>query len=302
MAYAEALQKAPGIKWGVPSMDRTIIPMHPGDVVGIIARPGHGKSTLSAHVARTEAKRIREAGKQESECVVYVTFEQATEEIEAMFQAGPRYSVTDLAWGKADIEEVKRGAVERMRLPIWLMGESLSRRKQTPRMTVDTVYSALQGMEDEYHIKPTLIVFDYIQIVPVERQMERVQQVGEAIVRSKELARYVGAPILMCVQASRAVDGRIDKIPTAADCQWASAIEQASDKLLGIWRPALTEEAGSAIEVNGKDYTVSQRLFVAKLLKQRMASAGHIFPMLFAPELVRLSDIETEGGYGERTN
>ena len=292
--YAEAIRKHPGITWGVPSMDRQIIPMRPGDVVGIIARPGHGKSTLSAHVCRREGKRIAAAGMADKECAVYVSFEQSVEEIEALFQTGESYSVTDLAWGRADMEQVKAGAVERMRLPVWLMGESMNRRRKTPRMTVDTVYKTLMQMESEYHIKPTLVVFDYIQIVPVEGMSERTQQVSEAIVRSKELARYIGCPILMCVQASRAVDNRTDKIPTAADCQWASAIEQASDKLLGIWRPALTEPDARSIEVNGKDYQVSQRLFVAKLLKQRMAGAGYVFPMYFAPELVRLSDIESE--------
>src|SRR5207244_3467099 len=120
------------------------------------------------------------------------------------------------------------------------------------------------------------------------------QQVGEAIAGSKELARDLGCPIVIDVQASRAVDKRQQKIPGASDCQWASAIEQVSDKLLGIWRPCLTEDENDTIDVNGHDLVVNQRLFVAKLLKQRMAAAGQIFPLVFAPEFVRLSDIELQ--------
>lgn len=273
-------------------MDRAIIPLHPGDVVGIIARPGHGKSTLAAYLIRRTALEILESNK-ERECVVYVTFEQAVEEIEAMFQAGGDYTVSDLAWGRADLDVVRAGAVKRLRLPVWLIGDSILRRKRTPRMTVENVYRALSTMEEDYNIKPALIVMDYAQIIPVERSRDRVEQVGEAIIRSKELARYVGCPIVMCVQAGRRVDHYDNKIPTASDCQWASQIEQAADKLLGIWRPCLTEPDGQMIDyAPGKQTPTTQRLLIVKLLKQRMEAAGHVFALHFAPEWIRLADLE----------
>ncbi len=263
-----------------------------GDILTLI-----GKSTLSAYLARHTAKRLIDGARAESECVVYVTFEQAVEEIESLFQAGQEYTVSDLAWGRADIEKVRSGAVHRLHLPIWLMGESILRRKRTPRMTVENVYRALSTIEDDYNIRPILIVMDYAQIIPIERNADRVERVGEAIVRSKELARYVGCPIVMCVQASRRVDHYDIQIPTASDCQWASQIEQAADKLLGIWRPCLTESDGQMIDyAPGKTAQVNQRLMIAKLLKQRMEAAGHIFALHFAPEYVRLADLELEHG------
>jgi replicative DNA helicase len=192
------------------------------------------------------------------------------------------------------MEVVRRGAVGRIKLPIWLMGKSLTRRRKTPRMTPDVLYQAIDAIEGDYGIKPALVVIDYIQIVPVERAVDRVQQVSEAIVRAKELAGEIGAPIVVCVQARRSVDTYKTKIPTAGDCQWASAIEQAADKLIGIWRPCLTEQKfdGEMIRINGQEVQLTQNLFVAKLLKQRWYSAGHVFLLHFDPAAVKLADLE----------
>lgn len=291
--YARKIRANPGIAWGVPSMDRVIIPMRPGDVTGIIARPGHGKSTMSAYLARRIGKQLAES-QSADQCVVYVTFEQSIEEIEAMFEidAGSGYSLADVAWGRADIDAMIRSSAKRPSLPVVLIGKSQSRRKQTPRMTVDNVYRALASLETDYKVKPALVILDYIQIIPVDKAVDRVTQVGEAIVRSKELAIDIGAPIVFCVQASRKVDDYGEKIPTASDCQWASAIEQTADKLLGIWRPALTEEPNTVLNIGGREVKLSQNLFIARLLKQRMAPAGQTFVLNFAPEYVRLSDME----------
>jgi replicative DNA helicase len=294
--YVESLHTVAdaGLTWGVKSMDDAIIPLKPGDVVGIIARPGHGKSTLAAYFAKRTAARIAAEGKQSERCAVFCTFEQTVEECETFFQAD-RYTVTDLAWGKVPMDLVRNAAVRRVELPIWLMGKSLIRRKRTPRMTLDVIYRAIHDVEEDFGgIRPALVVIDYIQIVPVEKARERVEQVGEAIVRAKELAGDVGAPVIVCVQASRSVDGYKAKIPAASDCLWASAIEQAADKLLGIWRPCLTEDtpAGEDIVINGRRVQMSQSLFVAKLLKQRWASAGHVFLLHFDPAAVKLADLE----------
>jgi len=203
--------------------------------------------------------------------------------------------VSDFAWGKVPMDMIKRQAVGRIEMPVWLMGKSLIRRRRAPRMTIDNIYRAIDSIENDYGVKPALVVLDYIQIVPIEgRAKERIQQVGEAILRAKELAGDIGAPIVVCVQARRDVDTYKSKIPTSADCQWASAIEQAADKLLGIWRPCLTEQKvmGELITINGQEVQLTQNLFVAKLLKQRWYSAGHVFLLHFDPAAVKLADLE----------
>jgi len=293
--YAERIRVNPGITWGVPSMDKVTVPMRAGDVIGIIARPGHGKTTMAAYLARKTGKDLMAAGRADSECVIYVSLEQQVEEIEAMFQVEPDgtgITATDIAWGRSDIEELKRRAVKRLSLPVWLMGASTIRRRRVPRMTVENIYRTLATIEDDYKIRPALIVLDYVQIIPVERASERMEQVTEAIIRAKSLAQYVGAPMVLCVQAARRVDTYDNKIPAASDCQWASAIEQTADKLIGIWRPSLTEEPGATIDIGKQEIVVTPKLFIVRLLKQRMADAGQTFILNFAPEFARLADME----------
>lgn len=297
--YAEKIRQHTenGLTWGVPSMDKAIIPLRPGEVVGIIARPGHGKSTLAAYLAKRTAASIAQNGSKQ--CVIFCTFEQTVEECEAFFQCGQQYNVSDFAWGKVPMDLIIKQSVKRINLPVWLIGRSITRRRQAPRMTIDNIYHAIDSLEKSeddggFEIKPALVIIDYIQIVPVERARERVQQVGEAILQAKELAANIGAPVVVCVQARREVDTYKAKIPTAADCQWASAIEQAADKLLGIWRPCLTEERliGEIVEIAGQKVQLTQNLFVAKLLKQRWYSAGHVFLLHFDPAAVKLADLE----------
>ncbi len=79
--WAAMLKDAPGVAFGIDSVDEVVVPFHPGDLVTFAGRPGHGKTSVLAVLARAEAKRIIARGTSETEAVVYVTWEQVTEEI-----------------------------------------------------------------------------------------------------------------------------------------------------------------------------------------------------------------------------
>jgi len=263
------IQANPGIRFGVAAIDRKVIPMRAGDLVSIIARPGHGKTSLLAYFAREEAARIQD--REGNECVVYVTWEQSAEELEAFFQADDKCSITDIAWGRADLDTVRKRAVKRATVPIWVIGHGISRAgMKVPRMTPDVVLSAIETMKADFGVQPALMLFDYMQLIPVPRAADRVQQVTEVPHRIKELALRVGAPAVVGVQAGRDVDKRTIKIPEMSDAQWASSIEQTSDKVFGLWRPYQTEDPNTQVEIeSGKRYTVNERLLIIRMLKQR---------------------------------
>jgi replicative DNA helicase len=92
--------KYPGVQWGIPLVDKYVIPMRPGDLVVICGRPGSGKTSLLARQAKLVAQDIARRGADESECVMYVSWEQHAEEIEAYFQADATYTHTDYSWGR----------------------------------------------------------------------------------------------------------------------------------------------------------------------------------------------------------
>lgn len=296
IAWAERNQRIPGVPWGIKSIDERVIPMRRGDLVGLIARPGHGKSSLMAYFARAESKRIMERGAEDCEAVVYVTWESSAEELENFFIADDHNSASDIAWGRADLDYLKRKAVKRPRVPIWVIGHGIGRASpDTPRMTVDAVYAAIESMEADYGVKPTLVLLDYIQIIPVQRAGERVTQVTEAVIRAKELAQRVGVPIVAGVQARREVDNYTVPIPEKSDAQWASGIEQTVDKLFGLWRPTISpgfEDKDLQIEGVNHGVLVTPELLVLRMLKQRFEDGRWTWALHFAPQYLKLCELE----------
>jgi len=289
--WAEQLQNGSTISYGC-AMDKTVLPLHPGDMMAVVARPGGGKSSWMAYMARKEAQAIVER-ESDNEVVIYVSWEQPVEEIEAFFQSGNDYSSSDFAWGRVPLETIKKKAIKRAALPVWMIGTSVHHANiKKPRLTVDRVYSTIESMYDEFGVKPTLVCLDYIQKIPVQGMTGRIEQVSEATFAAKELAMQIGAPIIVGVQASRNVDSYKLPIPTMADAQWSSAIEQTADKQISVWRPAKTHDPKEHpyISIGGIDYRNSEELFVVKLLKQRFEQGFGVWPVHFKPQTLELHD------------
>jgi replicative DNA helicase len=302
--WAERLQKEPGITFGCV-LDRCIVPLHPGDLMVVVARPGHGKSAFAAYMAKRTAEQIRGRGAADRECVVYTSWEQPVEELEAFFQSGDAYTSTDLAWGRVDLDVVKRRAIKRVHLPVWMIGYSIKdANKSKPPLTVDTVYETIEAMHSEFSVWPKLICLDYLQIIPIPRvgrqpDKERIARVTEAVIGAKRLAMQVGCPIIACVQAARAVDSRRNPMPTMADLQHSSALEQTADKIIALWRPirTLDPDKDKPPVIAGAEYEITEELLAIQLLKQRFDKGSATFAVRFEPQTLTMSDYATVQEY-----
>ncbi|MEE9365755.1 MAG: DnaB-like helicase C-terminal domain-containing protein [Dehalococcoidales bacterium] len=288
--WAERLSEDPGITFGCV-LDKYIIPLHPGDLMSVVARPGHGKSMFMAYLTRRVANQIVARGATGKECAVYVSWEQPVEELEAYFQSGASYTSTDLAWGRVDLDTVRKGAIDRINLPVWMVGYSIRDSSVAkPPLTVDMVYNTIRSLRDEFGLSPALVCLDYLQIIPVHHAGERTRQVSNATIEAKRLAMDVGCPIVAGVQAGRQVDKYASPIPALADGQHTSTIEQTADKQIALWRPIKTEEPGEGVNVGGVTYDVVEELLVVRLLKQRLESGSGIWPIHFKPETLEVKD------------
>lgn len=295
----EELLAAPVIDWGVKSLDNNITPMRPGEQpTYVIARPGNGKTSFMIYMARRHAMQIREPKK----CVIYVTWEETVESIEMSIQAGQDYTSEQVAWGTVDIEAVKRNAVKRANLPIFIIGQSAikDRGKRKPPMTIERVYDTILALYYEFGIEPVLICFDYLQKIPVERSKNRIEEVTEAVFKTSELTKQVRSPILAGVQATRDVDDQGLPIPTLAGAQWTSAIEQEAFRMIGLLRPiTVAPKNGVPLEtitIDNREYTVDKNLMLLRLLKQRKYfPPKSIYPVHFKPDLFEMSDYQIMG-------
>ena len=297
LAWAEHAQSDPGIPFGLPAIDKRMIPMKPGDLVTLLGRPGDGKTSVLAYLAKHEANRIKARGTADSEMVVYVTWEQSAEELTAFFQAGNEYSVSDVAWGRVDLDVIRRQAVKGGGEPIWIIGHGISRAgERVPRMTPDAVLGAIESMQEDFGVRPTLALFDYLQLIPIPKTSRRVDQVTEAPIRIKEMALRVGVPAVVAVQANRDVDNRDIKLAEQSDAQWASSIEQTSDKMFSLWRPARTQEvldSGKPVQLGGHRYDVTPTLLLIRMIKQRFEQGRFTWAVHFDPAYLKLAELET---------
>lgn len=293
VAWAEHILTTPGVKFGVQCIDAEMNPMHPGDMTILCGRPGMGKTSLLAALARIEAKRIVARGTQKTEAVFYVTWEQVSEEINLVLDVNDVYTARDIMRGEVDIEAVRRQAVKRAKLPIWVIGDSIAKTStHSLRMFPDVVFEAIETAVEDFSIKPRLLCFDYIQLIPVRNASEKVTQVSEAAVRAKEVAKRVGCPAIVGAQARREVDEREFKMPTTRDAQWASSIEQATDKFFGLWRPWLTDKDKPPLQIGGTAHDITEDLLVLQMSKQRFGPAGFTWGLHFRPQHLKICEYE----------
>lgn len=294
ISYAEYVSKTPGLTFGVKRLDETILPLRRGKILGIIARPGHGKSTLAVYLARREAEQIAASGRREN--VFFVTLDQPVEEIETLVNSDSGVTVSDIAWGRADLEQMRMRALKRPSLPIDYIGKSAYENRKMQAFTFRNIYTAIQQETARRGVKTSLVVLDYIQKFHVAEKERRQDEVTEAIYAARELALDLQCKMIVCVQAARTVENESEKIPRSHHCQHASAIEQEADALLGLWRPIKTERAASVtVTIDGetKDYPITPELAFARLDKQRMSAAGFNYALWFDPNLVRLAEMES---------
>lgn len=282
-AYKKKLTHA-GLSWGIPEIDDKVLPMRPGDLVGIVARPGHAKTAMLAWHAKREAYRLLSEGKENSGVFV-CSWETTAEEYEAYMISDQDITISRLARGMVPEGDVTRTVAQKAKLPIYFIGRSQAHAGfKTPNMTMDVVENLLDLIYTMYDVKPTLILFDYLQIIPVDGVTNKTEQVEVVTPWVKRMAQTVDAPAFVAAQAARKVDTYKWKIPEKDDCQHSSVIEQVADKLFGLWRTCLTEpREAEPLEIYPGKFVdpTDKNLVVMKMLKQRDEEGVWLWPLSF---------------------
>jgi len=293
-----AQNKSEGVPFGVPVVDAQFLPMLPGELLTIIARPGHGKTMHLMRWARHRALWLQERNILDR-VVIYLTYEQNLEELYA-FTVAPEVGipVDAMARGQLDEEQlelVRNYGVRRVALPLWFIGHSAEHRKKRPNINLSNITEALQRVENweqanKRDITVDMIFVDYLQRIPFEGRPEsKIVGMDENINKLKDMALQFACPIAVGVQSRREVDQYNVPIPEMGDGAWCAGIEQTSDKVMASVRPIKYKKEGESF---GKTVVAGRNQSLLVLWKQRLGDAPFFWWLTFDPQYNRLNEAE----------
>ena len=295
-------KKHQAIPLGLPSIDADFLPLLPGELCSIIGRPGNGKTGLMMAWARNRARWLLDNGLNDR-VVVYATWEQSIEELYAFnVSADSGVSITEMARGNVadgDWAAILTSGSRRLKIPLWFIGHSIARRKARPSLTMTDFEAAVRGVEDwrgdEGRFTVDMIFVDYLQRIKFEGRVEsKTIGVSDNLDRCKDLALSTGCPVVVGVQAVRDVDRRDDPTPQMDDGQWTSNIEQASDAVLSLVRPAKYRSAGEMFPGEGGLIVTGNSQMFFKCCKRKLGPDNWGKWIDFDPRYNRLDEAEVK--------
>jgi replicative DNA helicase len=272
-----------GVATGFKTLDRMTSGMHPGNLILIAGRPGHGKTSLAMNIAANVILQ-KDPG-----AVAFFSMEMSKEDIACRLissQAG------------ISLQEVRSGLFRREH---WTnltgaaarIAEALLFVDDSAGLSVLEVRGRARRLANELRQKGkslSLVIIDYLQLMRggSRRWENRQQEVAEISRGLKFLARDLRIPVIALSQLSRRVEdkARTDGRPQLSDLRDSGSLEQDADVVAFIFREAASRP---------HDPTLDQKTAEIILAKQRQGPTG-VIPVHFDPALTRFANLDTTGG------
>lgn len=241
LEHAQAVRNgeiAPGVRYGLPSLDHATHGMHAGQLVILAGRPGMGKTAVALHFAIMAA--TSGAG------VVYFSLEMGPQELAQRVLSGLCYRKTSKPITYRDIREAKgltdgdlyklsEAQREISGLPLIIDPQ--------PAVTVSQIAARARRLSKSMATNGgalKVIVIDHIGLVkPSQRYAGlRVNEISEITAALKSLARELDCTIIGLSQLNRATENRPipDRRPTLSDLRDSGSIEQDADTVMSLFR------------------------------------------------------------------
>lgn len=268
--YHEILTGSMGrrVTLGYHQIDRLTRGIRPGQVAGLMARAGVGKTALAVNIAVNIFRRV------DPHPVLFFSLEMPAPEVVARLFCIDNGETADRL--DAYLEKSQGDP----RLATWA-------RRYQDLVIVDDSGISVKDLEAIYRETEAylgrripLVIVDYLGLLraPGASSYERMSNLAREI---KTAAKRLSCAVIVLVQTSRqgGIGGERVSLTMARD---SGAIEEACDFLLGAWRPEISGGADGEM--------------VISLLKNRHGATGE-FPFFFNKKTLRIS-----GGYdGEPT-
>ncbi|MEX1004196.1 MAG: replicative DNA helicase [Acidimicrobiia bacterium] len=254
-----------GLSTGYRDLDRKLTGLHPANLLIVAARPGMGKSSLTANIAMKVAL--------SGGSVAIFSLEMAKEEVaQRMLCSLARIDSMKLRTGKIGDAAWPRLTDAAGRLydaPLFV--------DDSPMVTVTDIRAKCRRLKRQHGL--SLIVVDYMQLMHGSARENRQQEISEISRSLKNLARELEVPLIALSQLNRNLESREDKRPRLGDLRESGSLEQDADVVMFIYRDEYYNEQ-------------SEKRGIAEISisKHRAGSTG-IVEMTFMPEFTLFSDL-----------
>ncbi|MGW6588412.1 replicative DNA helicase [Streptomyces globisporus] len=226
--YLVSMDAPPPERLPLPYRDlQAMLPMEPGDLVVIAARPAIGKSVVLLDIARHVAI---EHGIQVLVSSMEMSHSQLMERIIAAEARVPLNRVKDREYQGDDRQRIHDAALR--------IGGSPLVVDDGPAATIVRLRSRLRWLQAQNRL-PGLLVVDYLQIMKASGKggQNRTGEVDEIARGLKELAGEFRIRVITAAQLNREVEKREDKKPMMADLRESGSIEAEANAVVLLHRP-----------------------------------------------------------------
>lgn len=213
-----------GLPTGFTALDKYLLGLRPGQLMIIASRPGMGKTSLALNIAINAIKKS-ELG------VAFFSLEMTADELSTKILSNyakiNSRKILSKDFQDNDLRNIASGIVDLSKFPLFIDDNS--------DINVSSISSACRKLIVENPLG--LVVVDYLQLMqPLDRKIQRDQQVAEMSRAFKILAKELNIPIIVISQLNRQSENRTGNRPRLGDLRESGAIEQDADIVLLIYR------------------------------------------------------------------
>ncbi|WP_158239613.1 replicative DNA helicase [Streptomyces carminius] len=226
--YLVSMDAPPPTRLPLPYTDlQAMLPMEPGDLVVVAARPAIGKSVVLLDIARHVAIEHRMTALVSS---MEMSRPQLMERIIAAEARVPLHRVKDRHYENDDRKRIHDAALRIGGAPMVV--------DDGPAATVVQLRSRLRWLQAQDRL-PAVLIVDYLQIMKAsgKRGQNRTGEVDEISRGLKELGAEFGVIVIAAAQLNREVEKREDKKPMMADLRESGSIEADANAVILLHRP-----------------------------------------------------------------
>jgi len=258
-----------GLKTGFHDLDELIGGMRGGDIVIIGGRPSMGKTALALSIGSNVAKQGIPVSIVSLEMTEQAIFYRAVAE-----STGLKYA--DIMQAKVTDAELNKIGHATKKLAEEFPMSIIPPHVREP----SAIHAAIKSQRERWG-GMGLAIIDYLQLVRAPGR-DRVQQMTEASIQMKTMAKLLNIPVIVLAQLSRQVEQRDDKRPMLSDLRESGQIEQDADTVLFCYRDHyyLSREKPPQKTEARADYeaalTVSKNRMEVIVAKQRMGPTGTV--------------------------